>query len=181
MLLKNFIVSLASGIATPVTSSSSNPLSRRTTMGRSYKINSGVGSSVYSISGSRYSNTTGSNSIDTVGVYRGIVLGTGTTPPTYSDFRIETPVDSTGYSNNSYFISEDCQQVLTQSYTNKSSEDIIVTELGLFVTDSDANENYAKVLLTRNVISPVTIKPNETKTFTIKIDYKKFSDAYSVS
>lgn len=102
-------------------------------------------------------------------------------PPTYGDFKIEAPVESSGYSNNSYSISADCQQVLTQSYTNKSSEDIIVTELGFFVSDDNANENYAKVLLTRNVISPVTIKPNETKTFTIKIDYKKFSDAYSVS
>ena len=108
-------------------------------------------------------------------------MGTGTTPPTYSDFRIETPVESSGYSNNSYSISADCQQVLTQSYTNKSSEDITVTELGLFVSDEASNENAAKALLTRNVISPVTIKPNETKTFTIKIDYKKFSDAYSAS
>ena len=70
--------------------------------------------------------------------------------------------------------------VLSQSYTNKSSEDIIVTELGLFVCDQESN-TYSKVLLTRNVISPVTIKPNETKTFTIKIDYNKFSDAYSIS
>ena len=181
MLLKNFIVSLASGVAAPITSSSSNPLYRKATTGTNYQIQTGYIDTIYSISGSRYSNTTGSNGIDTAGKYKGIVLGTGTTSPTYRDFRIETPVESSGYSNNSYSISADCQQVLTQSYTNKSSEDIIVTELGLFVTDSDSNENFAKVLLTRNVISPVTIKPNETKTFTIKIDYKKFSDAYSVS
>ena len=181
MLLKNFIVSLASGVASPVTTKSSNPLFRKATTGTEYQIRSGMGDTIYSISGSLYSNTTGANGIGTVGTCKGIVLGTGTTPPTYSDFRIETPVESSGYSNNSYSISGDCQQVLTQSYTNKSSEDITVTELGLFVTDSDTNEYFAKVLLTRNVISPVTIKPNETKTFTIKIDYNKFSDAYSVS
>lgn len=181
MLLKNFIVSLASGVATPTTTNSSNPLFRKATTGTGYQIRSGSMSTIYSVSGSVYSNTTGSNGIDTIGTCKGIVLGTGTTPPTYNDFRIETPVESSGYSNNSYSISADCQQVLTQSYTNKSSEDITVTELGLFVSDSDTNENYAKVLLTRNVISPVTIKPNETKTFTIKIDYKKFSDAYSAS
>lgn len=181
MLLKNFIVSLASGVATPTTTNSSNPLFRKATTGTGYQIRSGSTSTIYSISGSIYSDTTGINGIDTIGICKGVVLGTGTTPPTYSDFRIETPVNPTGYSNNSYSVSDDCQQVLTQSYTNKSSEDIIVTELGLFVTDSDINEDYAKVLLTRNVISPVTIKPNETKTFTIKIDYKKFSDAYSAS
>ena len=181
MLLKNFIVSLASGVAAPITDSDSNPLYRKATTGDDYKISSGNISSLYSMSGSVYDNTNGSNGITNVGNYRGIALGTGTTPPTYSDFRIETPVEPSGYSNNSYSISADCQQVLTQSYTNKSSEDITVTELGLFVSGSDLNPNYAKVLLTRNVISPVTIKPNETKTFTIKIDYNKFSDAYSVS
>lgn len=181
MLLKNFIISLASGVATPTTTNSTNPLFRKATTGAGYQIRSGSMSTIHSVSGSAYNNTTGSNGIDTTGIYKGVVLGTGTTPPTYSDFRIEAPVEPTGYSNNSYSVSADCQQVLTQSYTNKSSEDIIVTELGLFVSDADNNENYAKVLLTRNVISPVTIKPNETKTFTIKIDYNKFSDAYSVS
>ena len=181
MLLKNFIVSLATAVAAPTTNESPNPLYVKTTIGTEYKIRSGSASHIYSMSGSVYSNTTWSNGIQGLGAYKGIVLGTGTTPPTYSDFRIETPVESSGYSNNSYSISADCQQVLTQSYTNKSSEDITVTELGLFISDADSNENYAKVLLTRNVISPVTIKPNETKTFTIKIDYKKFSDAYSAS
>lgn len=180
MLLKNFIVSLASGVATPITNNSSNPLFRKTTQGDNFRISSGSVSSIYSVSGSIY-NTKGSTGIDTIGRYRGIVLGTGTTPPTYEDFKIEAPVESSGYSNNSYSISANCQQILTQSYTNKSSEDIIVTELGFFVSDDGANGSYAKVLLTRNVISPVTIKPNETKTFTIKIDYNKFSDAYSVS
>ena len=179
MLLKNFIVSLASGVAAPITNGPSNPLYRKTTQGDNFQIHSGSLSDIYSVSGSIY-NTKGSNGINTIGRYRGIVLGTGTTPPAYSDFRIEAPVESSGYSNNSYSISQYRQQVLTQSYTNKSSEDIIVTELGFFVADDNTNENFAKVLLTRNVISPVTIKPNETKTFTIKIDYNKFSDAYSV-
>lgn len=180
MLLKNFIVSLASGIATPTTNGDGNPLYRKTTQGKNLQIRTGDLSDIYSVSGSIY-NTEGANGINTVGRFRGIVLGTGTTPPTYGDFTIEAPVESSGYSNNSYSISADCQQVLTQSYTNKSSEDITVTELGFFVSDEYTNEYCAKVLLTRNVISPVTIKPNETKTFTIKIDYNKFSDAYSVS
>ena len=180
MLLKNFIVSLASGVAVPTTNGSSNPLFRKTTQGDDFQIKSGSLSEIYSVSGSIY-NTKGSNGIATVGRYRGIVLGTGTTPPTYQDFKIEAPVESSGYSNNSYSVSADSQQVLTQSYTNKSSEDIIVAELGIFVCDDNTNEYYAKVLLSRNVIPPVTIKPNETKTFTIKIDYNKFSDAYSAS
>ena len=180
MLLKNFIVLIASGVAAPITSSSSNPLYVKATTGNNYKIRS-YNDSIKSTSGRLYNNTTSDNGIDTFGYFKGIALGTGTTPPVYSDFKIENPVEPAGYSNDSYSISADCQQVLTQSYTNKSSEDIIVTELGLFAVDSNSNENFAKVLLTRNVISPVTIKPNETKTFTIKIDYNKFSDAYSVS
>ena len=180
MLLKNFIVLIASGVAAPMTSSSYNPLYMKATTGNDYKVRSSNGS-IESASGSVYNNTTGPSGIATFGCFKGIALGTGTTPPVYSDFKIENPVEPAGYSNDSYSISADCQQVLTQSYTNKSSEDIIVTELGLFTTDNKDDKNYAKVLLTRNVISPVTIKPNETKTFTIKIDYNKFSDAYSVS
>ena len=40
MLLKNFIVLIASGVAIPITSSSSNPLYVKATTGKDYKIRS---------------------------------------------------------------------------------------------------------------------------------------------
>lgn len=70
--------------------------------------------------------------------------------------------------------------VLTQSATNNTEEDITVNEIGVFRANSE-NSTEPKLLVTRNVIEPVTIKPGETKTFTIKIDFSKFSDAYSAS
>ena len=86
MLLKNFIVSLASGVATSASNNSSNPLYRKTTYGNNYKINEGSLSSIDSVSGSIY-NTKGSNGIATIGRYRGIVLGTGTTPLLTATFK----------------------------------------------------------------------------------------------
>ena len=81
MLLKNFIVSLATGVAAPVTNNSYNPLYLKATTGSKYKIRSGGSESIRSISGSLYSNTTDTNGIDSPGFCKGIVLGTGTTPP----------------------------------------------------------------------------------------------------
>ena len=80
MLLKNFIVTLAAGVATPTDTGDSNPLYRKATQGSDYKIGSGNVGTIYSISGSKYNNT-GKSSIYNIGNYQGIALGTGTTPP----------------------------------------------------------------------------------------------------
>ena len=109
----------------------------------------------------------------------GIILGIGTTPPTYSDYKMENYNTGLTYSNSTASWSAP-NFILTESATNNADANIIVSELGVFGL-GDGSASNKRILLTRNVIEPVTIKPGETKTFTVKINFDKFSDAYSAS
>ena len=132
---------------------------------------------IYSISGAWYTNNGSSDSTNTL--YKGIILGTGTTPPTYSDYKMENYKTGLTYSNETATWSAP-SFILTESATNNTDASIIVSEVGVFGMKGES-ASYKKILLTRNVIEPVTIKPGETKTFTVKINFDKFSDAYSAS
>lgn len=110
--------------------------------------------------------------------YFGIVLGTGTTPPTIDDYKMESyipegtlsytgssltlPLTDTEWTNNGTFS-------LTQTVANNTENPVTVTELGVYNSAITATTR-ACILLTRDVISPVTIAPNETKTFIISWD-----------
>lgn len=106
--------------------------------------------------------------------YRGIVFGSGTTPPQKTDYKIENHIaDGLIYPNNS---TSETNNIVNwvQPVQNISSEPITISEVGLF----SATDNQAIcVLLTRTVLdNPVVLQPNEVKTFTIIIDYNKFVD-----
>lgn len=106
--------------------------------------------------------------------YRGIVFGSGTTPPQKTDYKIENHIaDGLTYSNNS---TSETNNIVNwvQTVQNTSGEPITISEVGLFCGYS----SYAYcVLLTRTVLdNPVVLQPNEVKTFTITIDYNKFVD-----
>lgn len=106
--------------------------------------------------------------------YRGIVFGSGTTPPQKTDYKIENHIaDGLTYSNNS---TSETNNVVNwvQTVQNTSSEPITISEVGLF---SAFQNNTLCVLLTRTVLdNPVVLQPNDVKTFTITIDYNKFVD-----
>lgn len=106
--------------------------------------------------------------------YRGIVFGSGTTPPQKTDYKIENHIaDGLTYSNNS---TSETNNVVNwvQTVQNTSGEPITISEVGLF---SATNSKALCVLLTRTVLdNPVVLQPNEVKTFTITIDYNKFVD-----
>lgn len=106
--------------------------------------------------------------------YRGIVFGSGTTPPQKTDFKIENHIaDGLIYSNNSTSKTNNIVNWI-QTVQNTSSEPITISEVGLF---SAYGATYLCVLLTRTVLdNPVVLQPNEVKTFTITIDYNKFVD-----
>lgn len=173
MLLKNFCMA----ISAPIAGSGSNNTVLRLTTGEHAALTSSS-SYIGSVSGSYYDHS-GSNGFSG-GRYKGIILGTGTTPPTYSDYRMENYNTGLTYSNATASWSAP-NVILTESATNNTDADIIVSEVGVFGMDANDNQYYQKLLYTRNVIEPVTIKPGETKTFTVKINFDKFSDAYSVS
>lgn len=106
--------------------------------------------------------------------YRGIVFGSGTTPPQKTDYKIENHIaDGLTYSNNS---TSETNNVVNwvQTVQNTSGEPITISEVGLFTA---SHPELLCVLLTRTVLdNPVVLQPNDVKTFTITIDYNKFVD-----
>lgn len=106
--------------------------------------------------------------------YRGIVFGSGTTPPQKTDYKMENHIaDGLTYSNDN---TSKANEVVNwvQTVQNTSSEPITISEVGLFASYSRTN---FCVLLTRTVLdNPVVLQPNDVKTFTITIDYNKFID-----
>lgn len=125
------------------------------------------------------------NSVATT--YIGLAIGSGTTPVTFDDYKIEQPNTTltdgghslkvgTGYGNNSI-----C--VYTQIVTNETSDPITISELGVMSAYSAdyQDSNYAQVLYTRDVITPVVIGVGETKTFVVTIDLAQMSTSASAS
>lgn len=122
--------------------------------------------------------------------YTGIVVGTGSIAPTYNDYKMESAVDPSivSYTANSLAspptgnnsqITDPMVVTFTQNITNNSGNDITIKEVGLFKGTSSTY--CASVLITRDVISPVTIAPNETKTFIVTMDFAQMSTNASSS
>lgn len=112
-----------------------------------------------------------SDSTKTEGVF--IAYGNGTTIATSNDYNLESEITDLTLLGNSVFITDN-GYVVTSSIKNTSNEDIIVKELGLFETSNGKDIYVARLtfMLTRNVLeTPITIKPNETKTFTVTINF----------
>lgn len=100
-----------------------------------------------------------------------IAYGNGTTIATSNDYNLESEISNLTLLGNSLSITDN-GYITTSSIKNTSNEDIIVKELGVFETSKAENGFMSTFMLTRNVLeTPVTIKPNETKTFTITINF----------
>lgn len=102
-----------------------------------------------------------------------IAYGNGTTIATSNDYNLESEISGLTLLGNFLSITDN-GYITTSSVKNTSNEDIIVKELGLFETSNGQDSYGARVtfMLTRNVLeTPITIKPNETKTFTITINF----------
>ena len=103
-----------------------------------------------------------------------IGVGTGTTPANYLDNDLETGgiAIETGTAK-----VRDGKIIISAAYT--PTEDTTITEIGVF---AGLDTNSYGILLTRTVFdTPVTIKANTTKTFSITIDCNKFSEGYTIN
>lgn len=110
-----------------------------------------------------------SDSTTTEGVF--IAYGNGTTIATSNDYNLESEITDLTLLGNSVFITDN-GYVVTSSIKNTSNEDIIVKELGIFETSKSEYGDMSTFMLTRNVLeTPITIKQNETKTFTVTINF----------
>ena len=136
---------------------------------------------------SETSTATFNNNCPTVKTYTGsnirpldhisIVVGSGDVAPTYDDYKMGNPLDlstvTQSYSTNGGVMT------FVKTFKNDSGSEVTVKEVGLFGTP----ENYGCcVVLTRTVLSsPVTIANGETKTFTVVVDWNKFSEGYTIN
>lgn len=101
-------------------------------------------------------------------------FGAGSKQVSLEDYNLETIINNLSYQSSSVETTEEGYTVIT-SAKNNTSTDIIVSEVGIFCRGRSSRwdaEAYHPFMLTRNVLeTPITIKPNETKTFTISINF----------
>ena len=167
MLLQNFIKTMCFGLM--------DTQSFTTTSGGRYSGRT-IASSSTAFDG--YNNTgSGGNSMS----YLGIALGTDDTPPVYTDTQIKTPITSGLVDVSHQNSNRGTTKTLTQTVRNDSADTITVKEIGIFATmNEDVSAGYSHLLYTRSIIN-VPILPGETKTFTVSINYDKFSESYSAT
>ena len=111
----------------------------------------------------------------------GVQIGTGTTPATIDDYKLESQliagVTFSGTTGASFNIDDDgCSIFTTGGVKNTGSEPISVSEIGLVsrLYNGTGSSNYCCALLDRTVLEePIVIKPKETKqlTYTIRFNY----------
>lgn len=106
-----------------------------------------------------------------------IVVGSGDVAPTYDDYKMGNPLDlstvTQAYSTNGGVMT------FVKTFKNDSGSEVTVKEVGLFGTPEN---DGCCVVLTRTVLNtPVTIANGETKTFTVVVDWNKFSEGYTIN
>lgn len=103
-----------------------------------------------------------------------IFLGKGTTQPTPSDYNFETAIEGATYTtSNASFVQMNNKLIYSAVINNTGDSSFSFSEvaLGNFYSRGTATGKTTTVLLTRDVISPVTIEPGKPKTITIVIDF----------
>ena len=101
-----------------------------------------------------------------------IGFGAGSKQVSLEDYNLETIIDNLSYLSSSVVTTEE-GYIVTTSVKNNTSTDIIVSEVGIFCRGQNNDYKASQpFMLTRNVLeTPITIKPNEIKTFTVTINF----------
>lgn len=107
-----------------------------------------------------------------------LFLGNGTTPPTADDYKLSgNLIGGLTQQNKSIFACSNDRLEIGGQVVNTNSTAVTVTEVafGIYLGYSNFLQN-GTYLITRDVISPVTIQPNDVKIFTVTIDYSALWD-----
>lgn len=83
-------------------------------------------------------------------------------------YKFDNDNNSFTSSSQSTNISDD-RIVYTASWTNISTIDLVVTTVGVVVHNTNWSQNF--FIEISKLETPITIKPNETKTFTVTINF----------
>ena len=101
---------------------------------------------------------------------RTLRIGTGTTAPSYDDYELEQFLDIDPKNimfarSGSY---QDNYDIVTAIFVNETDADWIVTEVGTYVSIDNTDSTKA-LLLAREVFDPVTVKPGQTFSVSMKL------------
>ena len=106
-----------------------------------------------------------------------IFLGKGTTQPTPSDYNFETAIEGVQYTRtNASFVRTDTKLIYSGVINNTGSNSFSFSEvaIGHWYGHTGVGSNTV-ILLTRDVISPVTVEAGKSKTVTVVIDFAAMS------
>ena len=106
-----------------------------------------------------------------------ILLGKGTTQPTPSDYNFETPIEGVQYTRtNASFVRTGTKLIYSGVINNTGSNSFSFSEvaIGHWYPHTGSGNNTV-ILLTRDVISPVTVEAGKSKTVTVVIDFAAMS------
>lgn len=110
----------------------------------------------------RYINVTGTvvyNSF-TAGYESRIYIGSGTTTPSKSDYKIEQEVSN--------FRATKSNNLFYGTYKNSGSSDVTITEVALLWTSRE----HSPICMVREVLeTPVVVKAGETQVFTVSFNF----------
>ena len=110
-----------------------------------------------------------SDSTPTEGVF--IAYGKGNNTATSNNYKLENEITNLTLLGNSVSITNNGYAV-TSSIKNTANGSITVKELGIFETSKSEYGERNTFMLARNVLeTPITINPNEIKTFTVTINF----------
>lgn len=99
------------------------------------------------------------------------VLGSGDTPETYEDYRVESEI-LLGLAGKSHFLNSEGNLVLSKTYQNTSEDAVTIREVGfIYIVSSSSTrgDNYQRaVLCSREVLqTPITLESGETVTVSL--------------
>lgn len=91
------------------------------------------------------------------------LVGSGTTPATSEDFKLESALGLQVFSNSIGFPTKGATLSYSRAFRNDTAEPVTVNELGMYMCSKQAGN----VMFAREVFdTPVVIEPGESKTFT---------------
>ena len=106
---------------------------------------------------------------------KGAKIGTGTTPPKVTDYKIENEIDASKYQTSisnikvTNFDNEGSTQCINVIVTNISGEPLTVSEIGLENWGGNATDSQ-HLLIAREVFdTPITILPEGVQAFSLKL------------
>jgi len=156
---RNFVVLLYHGMANYEPSTTSPSVTVTTTAGSSYSgyVGSYGSAARYLRNGALFAVSQGDVGVDTCG----ILIGSGTTPPTRTDYNLQSKIPhgtGTGqiyYQRQTYELLNDYQFRFTREFTNAGS-DLSVAEAGIvYITYHADVARY--LLLVRDTFTPITV------------------------